>query len=148
MEDVIDIRACPASKKSFIEIYDMEDPDGNMIEYWGVWRSGSVILKEVPVSEFVLFRMGESDGLPTHDLETAYCDFETEFEGSNDMCDWGYNLYENCKINIEELDNTFHESEELQNEYYTFFDYLENEKGFTIVQYNVRLDGEVEYEEV
>jgi len=143
-EELMNLRVSPASKKNFVEVYDMENKEGDLIQYWIVWKSGSVILHDVPVSEYVLYKMGEAEELPDQELETAYCGFETEFEGSWDACDFGYEAYD-CKAEIQNLDNTFYDSEELQEEYFDFLEYLES-IGFTIVQYNVVLDGELIYE--
>jgi len=143
-EEVMNLRVSPFNKRSFVEVYDMESADGDLIQYWIVWRSGSVVLLDVPVSEYVLYKMGEAEELPEEELETAYCPFEVEFEGSWDACDFGFDAYD-CKPAIQELDNTFYNSDELQEEYFSFLDYLED-LGFNIVQYSVRLDGELEYE--
>ena len=147
-ERTIDVTIYPQTKKDFVEQYFMEDAEGRQIQCWTTWRSGSIMLRDVPLSEVVLEKMGESIIFDRDDIFNTedFFDFEPELIESWDQCDFGVDAFNNIEVYgvqvreyIEEAQDSFYANEELQSEYFTMFDYLEEALGFVIQDYSIAI---------
>ena len=143
---VTDVTIYPSVKKSFTEQYFMRDEAGREIQAYSVWRSGSLMLRDVPVSELVLEKMGESSLFNREDVFNSedFPAFEPEFLESYDQCDFGFDVFNNIEVDgvdvedyMEEVQSNFYDDEELQEEYWDMFNYLEDGLGFEIVDYSI-----------
>jgi len=155
---VTDVTIYPSCKKSFIEQFFMEDAEGRQIQCWSAWRNGSLTLRDVPVAELVLEKMGEScmfnrnDEFNSEDFE----EFEPEMQSCWDQCDFGLDAVNDIAVYgitvsdfLQEVSNTFYDDEELQTEYWDMFNYLEEGLGFEVQESSiVILNGyEIEVDE-
>ena len=143
---VTDVTIYPSMKKSFVEQYFMRDEAGREIQAWSMWRSGSLILRDVPVSELVLEKMGESTLFNRSDIFNSedFPAFEPEMEECYDQCDFGIDVFNNIEVDgvdvedyMEEVQEKFYDDEELQDEYWDMFNYLEEGLGFEITDYSI-----------
>ena len=143
---VTDVTIYPSCKKSFIEQFFMEDAEGRQIQCWSAWRNGSLVLHDVPVSELVLEKMGEStlfnrsEEFNTEDFPL----FEPEMESCWDQCDFGLDAFNDIEVYgvrvsdfLQEVSNTFYDDDELQSEYWDMFNYLEEGLGFEVQEYSI-----------
>ena len=153
--EVTDITIYPSCKKSFIEQYFMRDEAGREIQAYSVWRNGSLTLHDVPVSELVLEKMGESflfDRTEVFNSED-FPAFEPEMQSCWDQCDFGFDVINNKEVDgvdvedyMEEVQSNFYEDEELQEEYWDMFNYLEEGLGFEVEEYSILIYNGYEIE--